>query len=136
LENHSPGISPTQSLATLTFESLQLTIGNQADKIEEPRDIQVDQPEPIRDEPHAPIDIPIVFIPQNDTKKCPVCNHEFALTSNDLEMYDHIENCLFPSGATNTPPKEYECPNCNRKYPGNDENIYLQHLSDCYNRDP
>jgi len=50
-------------------------------------------------------------------------------------MYDHIEKCLFPTGIY-TEPKDYECPNCNRKYPGNDEANYLQHLTDCYNRDP
>jgi uncharacterized Zn-finger protein len=134
LENHSPGISPTQSLATLTLESFQPRVDNQTQQIEEPQDRQVNQQEPIRDEPHVSIDIPLAAAPQNEPKKCPVCNHEFALTSDDVEMYDHIERCLFPTG-TSVEPKEYECPNCNRKYPGNDETTYLQHLSDCYNRD-
>lgn len=134
LENHSPGTSPTQSLATLTLESLQQPIGNQTQQIEEPQDRQVHKQEPIRDQPFAPIDIPLTVTPQNEPKKCPVCSHEFASTSDDVDMYDHIEKCLFPTGI-NTEPKEYECPNCNRKYPGSDEATYIQHLTDCYNRD-
>ncbi len=135
LENHSPGISPTQSLATLTLESLQLTVDNPAQQISEPNDRQIDNKEIIHEKPHEPIDVPLTPTPANEPKKCPVCNHEFGLTSDDAEMYDHIDNCLFPSG-TNTEQKDYECPNCNQKFPRIDESTYLQHLSDCYNSDP
>jgi hypothetical protein len=121
-------------LATLTLESLQLTVNNPVQQITEPHDRPIDNKELIHEKPHEPIDIPLTPAPANEPKKCPVCNHEFGLTSDDVEMYDHIENCLFPSG-TNTEQKDYECPNCNRKFPGIDESAYLQHLSDCYNRD-
>jgi hypothetical protein len=141
LENHSPGISPNQSLSTLTIESFQPTITNKTQQIEEPTDNQepvreepIVNPAPIREEPHPPIDIILAPTPPPEPKKCPVCNYEFAATSEDIDMYDHIEKCLFPTGI-HTEPKDYECPNCTRKYPGNDEGAYLQHLSDCFNRD-
>jgi hypothetical protein len=97
----------------------------------------VDKKEPVVEKPHAPIDIPVsppTPISPIEAKKCPVCNHEFPSTSDDVEMYDHIEKCLFPTGAA-VEPKDYECPKCNRKFPGTDDSPYLQHLSDCYNRD-
>ncbi len=130
LINHTPGTSPTESMATLISETLSPPIVDQTK--------QTDNQQPIPDQPHVPIDIPITTPPPPpapvESKKCPVCNYEFASTSDDVEMYDHIEKCLFPTGI-HTEPKDYECPNCNRKYPGNEETEYLQHLSDCYNRD-
>ncbi len=141
LINHSPGQSPTQSLATLTSNTLTI-IEDQAkqddkqiDHQTKQDDQQIDDQQPVDEQPHVPIDIPVTPPLPIEPKKCPVCNHEFASTSNDVDMYDHIEKCLFPTGIY-TEPKDYECPNCNRKYPGNDEANYLQHLSDCYNRDP
>jgi hypothetical protein len=117
-------------MATLISETLSPPIVDQTK--------QTDNQQPIPDQPHVPIDIPITTPPPPpapvESKKCPVCNYEFASTSDDVEMYDHIEKCLFPTGI-HTEPKDYECPNCNRKYPGNEETEYLQHLSDCYNRD-
>ncbi len=142
LTNHSPGASPTQSLNTLTLSTMTPTIIDP--KTEEP-DITVykeepktpvDKGEPVVEKPHEPIDIPVpppAPISPIEVKKCPVCSHEFPPTSDDVEMYDHIEKCLFPSGAA-VEPKDYECPNCARKFPGNDDSTYLQHLSDCYNQ--
>jgi len=130
LENPSPGTSPTQSLATLTLEALTPTIVDQNKRTEE----RHDKPIVERERPHIPIDIPVPApAPAVEAKKCPVCNHEFEPTSDDMDMYDHIEKCLFPTGAA-TQPKDYECPICHRKYAGSDEDAYLQHLSDCYNR--
>jgi hypothetical protein len=156
LINHSPGASPTQSLNTLTLSTMTPTIIDP--KPEEPEipvykeelKTPVDKGEPVVEKPHEPIDIPVpppapissIDIPVSpppapispiEVKKCPVCSHEFPPTSDDVEMYDHIEKCLFPSGAA-VEPKDYECPNCARKFPGNDDSTYLQHLSDCYNQ--
>ncbi|CAF0733887.1 unnamed protein product [Adineta steineri] len=137
LENHSPGISPTSSMATLTLTSLNQIRDNPPPlpQIEDSSNQQVNN-----DEPHIPIDIPLPPPPPSppavviEPKKCPICNHEFELTCSDADMYEHIEKCLY-SPMANTEPQSYECPNCNRKYPGDDETAYLQHLSDCYNRD-
>jgi hypothetical protein len=138
LENHSPGTSPSQSLATLTLETLATIIDEPKPEIEEPKIETEEQPvEPIHEQepPHAPFDIPVPPPASPiESKRCPVCNHEFAATSDDVEMYDHIEKCLFPTGI-NTEPKDYECPNCNRKFPGINETAYLEHLTDCFNRD-
>lgn len=139
LINHSPGTSPTQSLSTLTSSIMTPTIIDPHPEPIEERETIVDKKEPVVEKPHEPIDIPVpppapVPIPPVEAKKCPVCNYEFPPTCDDVEMYDHIEKCLFPTGAA-VAPKDYECPNCNRKYPGNDDSAYLQHLSDCYNRD-
>lgn len=130
LENHSPGVSPSQSLTTLTVKASERT--------EQKQDVQkqtIDNPEPTPEEPPAPINIPVVHIPSptRETKRCPVCNHEFLPTTSDEAMYDHIETCLFPPSAR-VEPTNYECPYCNKKLPGNDESAYLQHLSDCINR--
>ncbi|CAF0714876.1 unnamed protein product [Adineta steineri] len=138
LENHSPGISPTSSMATLTLTSLNQIRDNPPPplpQIEDSSNQQVNN-----EEPHTPIDIPLPPPPPSppavviEPKKCPICNHEFELTCSDADMYEHIEKCLY-SPMANTEPQPYECPNCNRKYPGDDETAYLQHLSDCYNRD-
>ncbi|CAF1182146.1 unnamed protein product [Rotaria sp. Silwood1] len=142
LENHSPGISPSQSLATLTVQSLQPTIIDQKEKIEESQDKydeelndkEINNKQLIIEEPRTPTNTPIMSMTPKETKKCPVCNIEFSLTTNDEEVYDHIEKCLFPSNE-NTVPKDYECPYCNRKLPGNEEVAYIQHLSDCINRE-
>jgi len=159
LINHSPGTSPTQSLSTLTSSLMATTIIDpNTEPIEEPEtpvhkkepvvetpvvkkepvaETPVAKKEPVVEKPHAPIDIPVsppTPISPIEAKKCPVCNHEFPSTSDDVEMYDHIEKCLFPTGAA-AEPKDYECPKCNRKFPGTDDSPYLQHLSDCYNRD-
>ncbi|CAF3569480.1 unnamed protein product [Rotaria sordida] len=134
LENHSPGTSPTQSLATLTLQSSQSINDNQTQQIEESQNKQIEDPELKHEEPHTPTNIPSISVSPKETKKCPVCNHEFLLTTNDEEVYDHIEKCLFPS-SIGVEPKDYECPYCNRKLSGNDEVAYIQHLSDCINRD-
>ncbi|CAF4075793.1 unnamed protein product [Rotaria sp. Silwood2] len=165
LENHSPGASPSESLATLTFQSLHQPIVNQTQKIEESQNTHVEESQNthveesqnthveeaqnthieeshdkqndnenlIQEEPRIPTNPPSIPSAPKEIKTCPVCNHEFLLTTNDEEVYDHIEKCLFPS-AISTEPKHYECPYCNRKLPGNDEEAYLQHLSDCINR--
>ncbi len=137
LINHSPGTSPTQSLSTLTSSLMATTIIDPNTEPIEERETLVAIKEPVAETPHAPIDIPVsppTPISPIEAKKCPVCNHEFPSTSDDVEMYDHIEKCLFPTGAA-AEPKDYECPKCNRKFPGTDDSPYLQHLSDCYNRD-
>jgi hypothetical protein len=28
-------------------------------------------------------------------------------------------------------PKQYQCPNCPRQFPGDDEKAYLEHVTDC-----
>ncbi|UJR31612.1 hypothetical protein I4U23_019095 [Adineta vaga] len=122
LENHSPGASPSQSLANLTLTSLN--------PIEEPHDTQIHI-----EEPQQTVDMPITPDNEKETKACPVCDHKFPPTIDDVQMYDHIESCLFPSTSKVEEPKEYECPECTRKWPNNDEIGYLQHLSDCFNRD-
>lgn len=131
LSNHSPGSSPTHSLYTLTAETLTPSI-NQL-KIEEP--VVVPEPEPVP-QPVQPIRIensdPISPAPAEESRKCPVCNYEFPSTCDDVEMYDHIEQCLFPAHTFHQP-KEYECPYCQRKFPANNETDYLQHISDCCN---
>jgi hypothetical protein len=146
LENHSPGDSPSQSMSTLVLKSLELAANNQPQKIEEPVNNQtrkIEEPvnnqttnkDSIVEEPHASIDIPLpVLTPEIEPRKCPVCGHGFTATSDDVEVYDHIEKCLFPTGIS-TELKDLECPNCERKFPGNDEVAYHQHLSDCYNND-
>ncbi|CAM4773685.1 unnamed protein product [Rotaria magnacalcarata] len=137
LDNHSPGISPSQPLATLIPESLlQVQPANQTEQIKDSQEKTDDIQEHIRDEPHVPpIDVPIVPVaPPRELKKCPVCSHEFLFTTSDEDMYDHIETCLFPPEAR-VEPTHYECPYCYKKLPGNDEPAYLQHLSDCINRD-
>ncbi|CAF2985623.1 unnamed protein product [Rotaria socialis] len=137
LDNHSPGTSPSQSLATLIPESfMQVQPANQTEQTKDTQEEIDDMQEPIRDEPHVlPIDIPIVPVaPPRELKKCPVCSHEFLLTTSDEDMYDHIETCLFPPTAR-AEPTHYECPYCYKKLPGNNESAYLQHLSDCINRD-
>ena len=145
LLNHSPGASPSESLNTLTYSTLQSISVNPKPDDEKP----VENVEPVKEEPVAnikpvkekPLEVINVPVPQPtpvptpppEAKKCPVCNHEFPPTCDDVEMYDHIERCLFPSGAA-VVPKDYECPNCNRKFPGSDDSAYIQHLSDCYNQ--
>lgn len=84
----------------------------------------VRQPQPRSPQPNPPA----------EPKKCPVCHYQFPSTIDDLEMYDHIDKCLFPT-AVNTPPKDYECPNCKGKFSGYSDKDYLQHLTDCYNRE-
>ena len=198
LINHSPGVSPTQSMNTLVLSTLTSTI---VDQDEEPFDqpqTTVEETKPTNDEPHKPIDIPLpqpepstvnkannptplpppqpepytvkktdnpkpsppqpspvkkednakpLFPPPRppqppvqsespaaEAKKCPVCHFQFPSTIDDLEMYDHIDRCLFPN-TNNTPPKEYECPNCKGKFSGYSDKDYLQHLNDCYNQE-
>ncbi len=149
LINRSPGISPSESMATLISDILTLPVDNPTKPVDNQQPIhepttqinnqppihdppkQTDNRPPITDQPHAPIDIPVTPPVSVEPRKCPVCNHEFSATSEDVDMYDHIENCLFPTGIY-TAPKDYTCPNCERKYPGNEEMAYQQHLADCY----
>jgi len=92
----------------------------------------IDNQPPTPDQPHVPVYIPITPPLPAEPRRCPVCNHEFSATSEDVDMYDHIENCLFPTGI-NTQPTDYTCPNCERTFPGSEEMAYHQHLADCYN---
>lgn len=141
LENPSPGTSPSNSLATLVAGSLPSTIPpieTPTKESEQNTNVAVkesgNKPYTPDEEPHPSVGIPSTPTPAKEKQICPICNHEFASTLTDANIYDHVEKCLFPSGM-NTQPKDYECPNCNRKFANSDEGIYLQHLSDCYNRD-
>ena len=124
LENHSPGISPSQSLTTLISASLTHHANDSINS-----NAQVTPPP-------TSSQLPVVEPPPHETKICPICNASFVLTSeaDEMAIYDHIERCLFPALPTTTP-QDYVCPVCERKFPGNDENMYHQHLSDCINRD-
>ncbi|CAF1337495.1 unnamed protein product [Adineta ricciae] len=126
LENHSPGVSPTQSLATLTLTSLQTN--------EQPGVSNLHVEEPIPELPAQTIEPPSPTVETKELKKCPICSVVFEATITDVEMYDHIDKCLFPSMAK-VEPTLYECPECSRKWPSDDEQAYHQHLSDCFNRD-
>ena len=133
LVNHSPGTSPTQSMNTLTSSLGTTTIVEPKPEPEPPHPpIDIREPEPS----HRPIDIPVPppSASPTEAKKCPVCNFIFPSTCDDVAMYDHIEKCLFPTEA-NVEVKDYECPNCNGKFPAHNDAAYLQHLSDCYNQD-
>ena len=124
LENHSPGTSPSQSLTTLISASLN-------HHVEAPTNEDTEVPLP----PTSPLP-PVVEPPAYETKTCPICNASFMLKSeaDEMAIYDHIERCLFPVLPV-TEPKSYVCPVCERKFPGDDELTYHQHLSDCINRD-
>ena len=127
LENRSPGTSPSESLNTLIGETFE-----QPKQVEE---TEKEDDKPIRN-PEASVSTAIPLTPTvpKESKKCPICNQEFAPTMNEVDMYEHVDNCLFP--AVNTVPNDYECPNCNQKFPNSDEVAYHQHLSDCFNRLP
>jgi len=132
---HSPGTSPTQSLTALLTKEIDESTVDQT-SIDEKQQEQIH--ETVKN-----VVPPLITEP----KKCPVCNHIFDNTVDDYQMYNHVENCLFPpitptGGAAAAAvvaapviPKDFECPQCNRKLPGDDEKAYLQHLTDCFNRD-
>ena len=186
LVNPSPGTSPTHSMTTLLDSIVTHTIVNEPEEKPPQPQPTVGSKKPIVEQPHVPIDIPLVEpkpaieekptikrppspvppprqpdppvvekkpipkptpspirppqppppapAPPVEPKKCPVCHYQFPSTTDDLEMYDHIDKCLFPT-ANNTPPKDYECPNCKEKFSSCSDKDYLQHLTDCYNRE-
>lgn len=127
LQNHSPGVSPTQSLATLTLTSIN--------PVHEEPPVQHVEPTPevVREEPAPATDGAAAFAREIEPQRCPVCDHQFDPTLPDAEVYDHIDKCLFPV-VPKPEPQDYECPECNRKWPVADEHGYHQHLSDCFNR--
>jgi hypothetical protein len=72
----------------------------------------------------------------NYFKKCPICDHEFLITTDDFEIYTHIENCIASSDTNHSVPSEpnqYICPICNQQIAHIDK-VYLQHLNECYNK--
>lgn len=72
----------------------------------------------------------------NYFKKCPICDHEFLITTDDFEIYTHIENCIASSDIDHSVPPEpnqYICPKCKQQIANSDE-VYLRHLSECYNK--
>jgi len=76
-------------------------------------------------------------LPTNIPKKCSVCNYEFPTIYTETQIANHIENCLFKSDIVDLnvsmESKQLECPYCNEKLPNNDDIIYTQHLSQCFN---
>ena len=128
LVNHSPGISPSHSLATLTTEAMNTTTDPA------PMDDRKEEEE----EPAMP---PAVVAPPSpmspeEVEECPLCRQQFIIRAeHDREVFgDHVHNCLFlPS--VQPAPAEYSCPRCEQKFPGNDERTYHQHLSDCFNQE-
>jgi uncharacterized protein YbaR (Trm112 family) len=120
LTNHSPGLSPTESFSTLTCEIVNST-QPQAHVESQQSDTSTSNP--------------MVAIEPPSRELCPVCQVEFIIQSSadHIFMIQHYQSCLFPSD-TNSLSKELVCPQCNRKYPSTDEQIYLEHVTDCYNR--
>lgn len=148
---HSPGSSPSDSMNTLIRNTITPSIDEpkelervdqrsiEPERVDETpvelkRDDQrsIEQPEivDVRSEPVNPV--PTSPLSPDALRICPVCNYEFPPICNDVEMYEHIDRCLFPGEQTN-PPTEYECPRCSRHFPADDETTYLQHMSDCFN---
>ncbi|CAF1566342.1 unnamed protein product [Rotaria sp. Silwood1] len=72
----------------------------------------------------------------NNKKRCPLCNYEFLITNDELEMYTHVETCLISASLDDfgplVEPQQYECPICNQRFSGNDDEAYREHLSNCY----
>jgi hypothetical protein len=135
LVNHSPGVSPTHSMATLTIEAV-----NSATEPEPTVDRQEEEPAVTPPVP-TPVPAPVVIEPPSPispevTEECPLCHRVFTLRAeNDRqEIIDHVHNCLF---STNIPPlpTEFSCPKCEQKFTGNNERAYMQHVTDCYNQD-
>jgi len=122
-EFHSPDASPIHSLTDFLTKPFVDTVGNQTQNEERPT-VSVRTLPPIsRLSSYA------------DIKKCPICNHQFPRATGELEIYNHVESCLNSSvGGNNDPTQtnEYECPNCNQRFP-DDDKVYLQHLTYCFN---
>lgn len=72
-------------------------------------------------------------LPVYATKECSVCNDE----SSDIQINDHVENCLSTSNIVDTPvptePERLGCPFCDEKFTNNDDIAYIEHLSRCFN---
>lgn len=136
-------------MATLISDTLRSSISTNDNVSEE--QINKEQPDvppiipepyvpPITPEPYVPpvIPKPVVLPSPVESKKCPVCNHEFDGISDDVEMYMHIDKCLFPTGnqtKTQAQTRSYECPKCAQKYTADQEKAYHQHMHECFNRD-
>ena len=76
------------------------------------------------------------YNPNNNTRSCFICNHEFVSTANEFEIISHVDKCLSSVGIDDVPePKQYDCPKCNRQFPGDQEKAYLEHLSVCLRDD-
>jgi hypothetical protein len=73
----------------------------------------------------------------NVPDRCPQCKYQFRTTVNEPEIINQDENRLPPSRADNSnvpiEPNQYLCPYCEKEVPGNDELVYLHHLSICCN---
>jgi len=131
IEQEQPIVAPKPTI----IEQNQLTIEEKQPTIEQ-KPPTVDPKQPTIKPPNiSPILInptPVSpEIPPDALRQCPVCNHSFASECDDVEMYEHIDNCLFPADSFQQP-KEYECPSCQRKFPADRENEYLHHMSDCF----
>ncbi|CAF4364747.1 unnamed protein product [Rotaria sp. Silwood2] len=75
----------------------------------------------------------------NSKKRCPICNYEFLDTTDEVQIYTHVETCLISASMDDLGPfdgpRQFECPICNQQFSGNDDKAYREHLSDCY-REP
>lgn len=129
LVNHSPGVSPTHSLATLTLEAVNHTTEPEPMIDQKEEEQPVIAPVPAAVEPIPPMSPGVI-------EPCPICRRQFIIRVEDDRqvIIDHVHNCLF-SNSTPPPPPEYSCPACNQKFPGDNEQAYLQHVTDCFNRD-
>ncbi|CAF3979567.1 unnamed protein product [Rotaria sp. Silwood2] len=71
----------------------------------------------------------------NIKKKCCMCNHEYPTTSSEVEIHNHIANCLstvnVDSLNVSVERVELNCPFCDKKLLNNGDTTDLEHLTIC-----
>lgn len=122
----------TTADADLTFHSLTDLLGR---SLEETVNITgADESRTVK--PTSVARQPSRTLPDDNTKRCPVCDEIFPSRATEDEIVYHIEICS-SSGARQASTVEkderYDCPICEQKAVATDEGSYHDHLVRCSN---